>query len=499
MYNPEIYGIDRAGNLSTPAKFEGVIYDITPPTLSFTNPDTSAWINNQLMGMSTNEPIQNWSIYVNYQGDVFDEKAPHIYEFTDTVQTAIDLDLSEYFQFNDGTMYQFSIVGSDLAGNISDTTRLDSIHYDITPPVVTMIFPFDNAAINNPTISYALSEQLLLGEVLWTQVDGAQDTLSPHNVEMVGEELSPEEKIRITMLNEPILTDGSIYSIVARGRDLAGNDSEPFVVKNVLYDTTPPEFTEIRPESGDALNHQMVTYSLSEDIEKGMIIWRQTGGNNDPDSPHKVILNEDERKIGLHEDIVLNEMPQLIDGGIYSISFTGSDRAGNIADTVIVKDILYDFTAPVIAIQYPYNELITNTKSISYSASENLFEAKMKWDWVRGVADSLAPYVAILDSLERIAGSYTMSEINQTPEVVENAIYDIYFTARDRAGNEANEVIIKGLEYDFTPPVLTWISPQNGDAVNHKDVQYENSELLKTAIMTWKWIGALKDLTVFML
>ena len=79
-----------------------------------------------------------------------------------------------------------------------------------------MIFPFDNAAINNPTISYALSEQLLLGEVLWTQVDGAQDTLSPHNVEMVGDELSPEEKIRITMLNEPILTDGSIYSIVAR-------------------------------------------------------------------------------------------------------------------------------------------------------------------------------------------------------------------------------------------------------------------------------------------
>merc|ERR1711991_428071 len=120
-------------------------------------------------------------------------------------------------------MYQFSIVGSDLAGNISDTTRLDSIHYDITPPVVTMIFPFDNAAINNPTISYALSEQLLLGEVLWTQVDGVQDTLSPHNVEMVGEELSPEKKIRITMLHEPILTDGSIYSIVARGRDLAGN------------------------------------------------------------------------------------------------------------------------------------------------------------------------------------------------------------------------------------------------------------------------------------
>ena len=90
----------------------------------------------------------------------------------------------------------------------------------------------------------------------------------------------------------------------------------------------------------------MVTYSLSEDIEKGMIIWKQTGGNNDPDSPHNVILNEDERKIGLHEDIVLYEMPQLVDGGIYSISFTGSDRAGNIADTVIVDCLLYTSPSP---------------------------------------------------------------------------------------------------------------------------------------------------------
>ena len=121
-------------------------------------------------------------------------------------------------------MYQFSIVGLDLAGNISDTTRLDSIHYDITPPVVTMIFPFDNAAINNPTISYALSEQLLLGEVLWTQVDGAQDTLSPHNVEMVGDELSPKEKkinISLDALKEKLKSaiEQEEYEVAARLRD----------------------------------------------------------------------------------------------------------------------------------------------------------------------------------------------------------------------------------------------------------------------------------------
>ena len=46
---------------------------------------------------------------------------------------------------------------------------------------------------------------------------------------------------------------------------------------------------------------------------------------------------------GLHDSIRLINMPPLQDGAIYSIFFTGSDRAGNIADTVSVKDILYDF------------------------------------------------------------------------------------------------------------------------------------------------------------
>ena len=60
----------------------------------------------------------------------------------DTVQTLESKDLIDYFQFQDGSMYLFEMIGFDLAGNVSDTIRLDSIHYDITPPVITMIYPF---------------------------------------------------------------------------------------------------------------------------------------------------------------------------------------------------------------------------------------------------------------------------------------------------------------------------------------------------------------------
>jgi len=493
MYNPGIFAYDRAGNLSNPGVFNGVIYDITPPILTFTKPYKGAWINNQLMGMSTNEPIQKWSIYVKRMGGANDDNSPFYHEFLDTISVSVDLDLSDYFQLNDGSMYTFSIVAPDLAGNVSDTVYLDSIHYDITPPVITMIYPFDDAAINSPAVSYAISEKLLVGEFRWTQIDGKLDSLSPQIVEMVGDELLPKEKIRIGMKNEPVLVDGSTYNILVNGRDLAGNDSEPVSINNILYDITPPSFSLVSPDSGAALNHQNISYTLSEDLFKGEIIWIQTGGLEDPDQPHNVELTKEEMSFGSHDSIRLINMPPLRDGGIYSILFTGSDRAGNIADTVTIKDVLYDFTLPEIAIDYPTNKIITNTKVLSYSLSEDFYEASFTWTWNSGVEDLSSPYVVELTEDEKKKGVFTKIELTNIPDFVENAIYTITFVGRDRAGNEALQAIVNGVEYDFTPPELTWLSPANGDAVNHKNVHYKNSELLNSGEITWTWINGVED------
>ena len=493
MYNPEVYGYDRATNLSLPGVFKGVIYDITPPTLSFISPDPNEWINHQRMEMSTNEPIQKWSIKLNWKGGVFDDNAPYYFEFLDTVQVSEKKDLAAYFTLNDGSMYTFEMIGSDLAGNISDATIIDSITYDITPPIITMIYPFDDEAINNPTVSYAISEQLLLGEILWTQVDGMEDTLSPHIVNMIEDELSPEEKIRINMVNEPILMDGSIYTLTVNGRDLASNDSETIIVSNILYDTTPPSFSNIKPDSGSALNHQRITYSVSEDLFKGEVIWMQTGGTNDPDAPHKVQFEGSELKFGDHNDITLLNMPQLADGGRYTIYFTGRDRAGNIADTVVVRDILYDFTSPKILVSYPTPNLITNSTDVSYSLSEALFRGDFSWKRIGGIQDTLAPYSADLIPKEMKKGAFSRVQLTNIPKFVENSIYELTITGRDRAGNEANKIVISSIEYDFTPPKLTWIGPKSGDAVNHKEVSFSNSELLKSASIAWSWVSGVSD------
>jgi len=493
MYDPEIYAFDRAGNLSKPGIRQDVIYDITPPVLVITSPSSGVWVNHQELYMNTNEPIQSWKVVAQWQGGVTDTKAPYFHEFTDTVQAEMDADLIAYFQLNDGSIYSYGLVGIDLAGNVSDTVRIDSIHYDITPPVLTMIYPFDDAAINNATVSYAASEQLLAGEFLWTQNGGMGDSLSPHVVELMDEELSPAEKIHISLTNEPYLTDGSTYSIFFTGRDLAGNDSEPITISNVLFDTTPPVFTNVSPDSGAALNHQSISYEVSEHLYKGSVAWVQTGGVVDPDAPHTVEMAEAELDVGLHDSINLKNMPTLQDGGIYSLFFSGSDRAGNFADTVSVAEVLYDYTAPEMVIEYPLPKSISNTTTMTYLLSEDLFEGQFKWIWLGGVADTLAPYTAILSKEERSGGEHSQIELVNNPTVVENALYTMTFNGRDRAGNKTKRAFVPGLQYDFTPPELTWNSPNAGDAVNHKNIHFSNSEFLDSGIITWTWITGVED------
>ncbi len=130
---------------------------------------------------------------------------------------------------------------------------------------------------------------------------------------------------------------------------------------------------------------------------------------------------------------------------------------------------------------------------MTYSLSEDLHEGSFKWIWLGGVEDTLAPYTAILTSEERSEGEHSQVELINNPTVVENALYTMTFIGQDRAGNKTKRAFVPGLQYDFTPPELTWIGPKDGAAVNHKNVHYSNSELLNSGTISWTWIDGVAD------
>ena len=151
------------------------------------------------------------------------------------------------------------------------------------------------------------------------------------------------------------------------------------IISGVEYDFTPPVLTWFSPANGDAVNHKNVHYENSELLNSGKITWTWIDGIEDPDSIHVMELFKDELNMGEYGPNMIANAPPLIDGGVYNISFSGFDPAGNESNHIKIENILYDITQPEIVILFPLPRSISKTTSVSYTLSETLFEGQFKW------------------------------------------------------------------------------------------------------------------------
>lgn len=495
VYSLSMIVTDRAGNVSDPVTADSIHFDITRPVFILTEPRRSSYVNHGQTAFETDELIQSWTLEVQQTGGRQDVNAPHTVSrnMMPGEEMQFSMDVTNEVMLVDGAEYRFIVSGVDLAGNSSESVQADSVRYDVTPPVLTLIYPITEAAIREPSVSFAFSEDLQAAEFRWDQTSGSADSLSPRIITLVNDELKRGEKIRIKLENEPVLRDGSVYAITLSGMDLAGNEGELMRVQEVLFDASPPEFTDLKPDDGTALNHKKISYTVSEKLHEGSVTWTHTGGKDDPEERHRINLAGLELETGQHSDLNLSKFPNVVDGGIYSIVFRGSDRAGNQSDTLIIEDVLYDFTKPVIAVSHPKNGMYLNHKHMTYLLSENLHEGRIVWTRTGGMDDPNAPYNIVSDDKDKTEGSHSEKEISGMPEVVENVVYTISFSGSDRAGNLAEKVSVSGITYDFTPPEIALTFPESGMAVNHKEISFSLSEDLLSGTAVWTRTGGSAD------
>jgi hypothetical protein len=92
--------------------------------------------------------------------------------------------------------------------------------------------------------------------------------------------------------------------------------------------------------SGSHVNHSNIRYELSENVMSGQILFEQTGGSDDPDTPHIAVLANDELMAGVHLAKKLTSLPELVDGAKYRLSMSAVDSAGNEAEPIIVNDVV---------------------------------------------------------------------------------------------------------------------------------------------------------------
>ena len=144
--------------------------------------------------------------------------------------------------------------------------------------------------------------------------------------------------------------------------------------KNLVIDTTDPVFSAVSPSSSTTVTNANVGYTLSEAIASGTVTFTRTGGTPDASSPHTATLTGSELNSGTRASAALTNAPTLVSGTTYTISFNGTDAAGNTATTVSSTSVAFDNTAPTISSTSPVDNAtdVGIAGDITITFSENI-------------------------------------------------------------------------------------------------------------------------------
>ena len=152
----------------------------------------------------------------------------------------------------------------------------------------------------------------------------------------------------------------------------------------MTFDASSPELTILMPPANGFYSKINMAIQINELLLSGEIIFEQNGGANDPLSPHKIELSNDQIKEGKHSGININSLTSLTSNAVYNIRIKGIDQAGNQGVSEEITNITFDEIPPDIAIISPEPDSFISTKTLGLKTNEVLSEAKVVWTWVDG-------------------------------------------------------------------------------------------------------------------
>jgi len=493
-YTLQLTAYDRARNSSFFQAEELILYDISPPLVYMYYPLSNTYVNHLEVQVEASEVLASGQIIVTDLSGIRDTLSPHVYQLPKKeLQLGLHKALlDDALPLMDTTTYSFKFIGIDPASNISDPAIREPIYYDISPPVYTQIYPNMGSHVNNPRLSFIVSEDLAVGEFTWVYREGLKDTAAPHVIALVSNERKGDTRTNWMLKNQTELSDGTIYDLIFIGQDLAGNQTGFITTPEITYDITLPVFAILDPVNEAFVNYLTVSYEISEPLREGTITWTALNPVKDPESPRIISIDREEMIEGVFTDVLLANMTNLIDSVTYNLEMKGADLATNEGIPSKVTSVHYDFSPPIITLTHPANNTYQAKTFLNYELSEDLLYGQVSWLqlYTRGVT----PDTVMLQGNELLAGLHDTTTFAAIVKLKDGASYDLIFDAYDLAKNEAVTGRVSNVTYDFTPPEIELHYPATLAAVNNTNLSYFISELLLEATATWTWVDGVLDM-----
>ena len=383
-----------------------------------------------------------------------------------------------------GAWYNVTFNGTDRAGN-SSSYLMGKLYFDNIPPKTVGMYPKTDSFINLPEVSYSVDEQMTKSTISWEPSEGTEKVL----IELVDNELLSGTFETGSLTNQTDLIDGTVYNLVMKATDQAGNESETTLAKNITFDQTKPKFTQVIPLTSARINSQLLEWNVDEKLSSGKYTWIHMGGSEDSAAPHEYTLTPELLSDGKHDNSSLPDL-KLVENAMYRITLEGTDLAGNTGKKFIMS-VVYDDVPPSIELKYPETNMIVNNLDISFYISEQLSEGQFIYTRVGGAPDPNSPVTMNLANAE-LETFFEQPTLPTNPAVLnDGSIYNIQFKAKDLAENASESNIMENVGFDFTRPVIKIFLPEPNTYFIGSEINIDISEDLKEGTIIWNRTGGL--------
>ena len=497
IYTYSLNGIDSAGNIADGFTVSNIHYDVTTPIIDLKLPPENGALNAPLLTYNFSETMLDANLTITQIGGQPDSLSPHLveivmYELAEGIADSVLITNAP--QLSDGSIYRYEFIGKDLATNSSNLVVSNNVLFDTTVPVVSMSRPIDSEILNTLDVSFLNSEKLYIGDFIFTRTSGTSDPTSPHRISVLNEGLFEGMHMDWVLDLKGNLVDGTRYKITFDGMDKAGNKALFTPISNVLYDINPPVVFIEYPLNNGYFNAPKFTYSTNEQLSVATISISRISGPEDPNSPHTVDIPSTYRFEGFYQDVNFEDKISLIDGSSYEISIIATDMAKNTAETIIISNVTFDITPPILSVTSPIENSFYLDFLFEYNISEPLSSGIINLQRVRGVYDADSPYILELDNKYLSALENNIIDLDQKLPLKSGTGYNMEISILDRAGNpSAEQILIENVTYDTIPPVIVIIAPGIDDYINYKGLSYSTNESLGELEIVWDRVGGASD------
>ena len=300
--------------------------------------------------------------------------------------------------------------------------------------------------------------------------------------------ITPDVNYHIT----DVLVDGSSVGAVTSYpfTNITANHTISATFALTVIDTTPPVFSSTSPAANSFVHPatMAMVYYLSEPVLSGSITIARTGGTLDSMPTFTYTMTSLDLSAGGPHNVSTGWSP--VDGGVYSITFSAIDLAGN-PGSLTNATVTFDSTAAYLAITSPLSSSFTNTSVVSYTLTEAIATGDIVITRTAGLADALSPYTYTLTGTDLNAGSHT---VNTGAALLTGATYSFGFVnVVDRGGYTVLPEPSINVTFDAQSVAISNAQPFLKSIITNASVGYILSEGALDGTVTFTRTGGTAD------